>query len=221
MSIALTVAPHPRFAPGAFVSAFPLPLGELVPSEGLARLLRADAEAPLRPDDATRAAVRDLLRWGGFKPTGRAKPASEYLTRAAAEGALGPINAAVDACNVVSLHSGLPISVVDLDRARAPFHLAIAPVGTSYVFNAAGQIIDLGGLLCLFDADGPCANAVKDAQRTKTDASTRRTLSIIWAPASLEARLAETLAWYRRLVELLTAELEDVTLQPSTAPGSE
>lgn len=221
MSITLTVAPHPLLAPGAFVSVFPLPLGELAPSEGLARLLRADAEAPLRSDDATRAAVRDLLRWGGFKPTGRAKPASEYLTRAAAEGALGPINAAVDACNAVSLHSGLPISVVDLDRARAPFHLAVAPVGTSYVFNASGQVIDLGGLLCLFDADGPCANAVKDAQRTKTDASTRRTLSVIWAPVSLEARLVEALAWYRRLVELLGATIEAVAVPPSTAPGSE
>ncbi|HEU4535214.1 MAG TPA: hypothetical protein VFS00_13895, partial [Polyangiaceae bacterium] len=137
MSLVLTVAPHPLLAPGAFVSNFPRPLGELAPSEGLARLLRDDAEAPLRADDATRAAVRDLLRWGGFKPTGRAKPASEYLIRAAAEGALAPINAAVDACNAASLHSGLPVSVVDLDRARAPFHLAIAPVGASYVFNAS------------------------------------------------------------------------------------
>lgn len=43
--------------------------------------------------------------------------------RASAEGALGSINAAVDACNVVSLHSGLPISVVDLERAKAPLSI--------------------------------------------------------------------------------------------------
>ena len=43
--------------------------------------------------------------------------------------------------------------------------VGVAPAGASYVFNASGQAIDLGGLLCLFDADGPCANAVKDAQR--------------------------------------------------------
>jgi hypothetical protein len=55
--------------------------------------------------------------------------------RAAAEGALKPINAAVDACNAVSLHSGLPISVVEFDRARPPFHIAVAPIGTSYIFS--------------------------------------------------------------------------------------
>lgn len=217
MPLSLSYAPHPLLAPGAFVSAFPAPLGELAPSEGFARWLRPDAEAPFRPDDATRAAVRDLLRWGGYKPTGRSKPASEYLTRAAAEGALNPINAAVDACNAVSLHSGLPISVVDLDRARPPYHLAVAPIGASYVFNASGQIIDLAGLLCLFDAEGPCANAVKDAQRTKTDASTRRTLSIVWGPKALEPRLREALAWYRHLVGLLGAAVEDVELRPSAA----
>ena len=80
--------------------------------------LRSDAAAPLERNEETRAAVRDMLRHGGYKPTGRGKPASEYLVRAASEGALGSINAAVDVCNGVSLHSGFPISVVDLDRRR-------------------------------------------------------------------------------------------------------
>lgn len=216
MSLTVTLAPHPLLAAGAFVSNFSAPLGELPPSEGFARFLSADApDVPFRSDDAIRGAVRDLLRWGGYKPTGRSKPASEYLVRAAAEGALKPINAAVDACNAVSLHSGLPISVVDLDRARPPFHIAVAPLGTSYIFNASGQVIDLGGLICLFDAEGPCANAVKDAQRTKTDASTRRTLSIIWGPKPLEARLGEALIWYRHLTSLLGAQVEEVELKAS------
>jgi DNA/RNA-binding domain of Phe-tRNA-synthetase-like protein len=101
---------------------------------------------------------------------------------------------------VVSLHSGFPISVVDLDRSRAPFHIAVAPTGASYVFNASAQEIDLGGLLCLFDADGPCANAVRDAQRTKTRAETRATLSVIWGCAGYEARLATAERWYRELL---------------------
>jgi DNA/RNA-binding domain of Phe-tRNA-synthetase-like protein len=157
--------------------------------------------APLHSDDAVRESVRQLLRQGGFKPTGRSKPASEYLIKAVADGRLGPINLAVDVCNVVSLHSGLPISVVDLDRARAPFRVGIAPSGASYVFNASGQEIDLGGLQCLFDADGPCANAVKDAQRTKTGQETRRTLSLVWGTASLPGRAEETATWYRSLLE--------------------
>src|SRR5258707_13792991 len=118
-----------------------------------------EADAPLRSDDAVREAVRTLLRQGGFKPTGRSKPASEYLLKAVGEGRLSSINLAVDACNAVSLHSGLPVSVVDLDRARAPFRVGIGAADANYVFNASGQSIDVGGLLCLFDADGPCANA--------------------------------------------------------------
>jgi len=145
--------------------------------------------------------VRALLRHAGFKPTGRSKPASEYLIKAVSEGKLSSINVAVDICNVVSLHSGLPISVVDLDRSRERFRVGIAPAGASYVFNAAGQSIDLGGLLCLFDAEGPCANAVKDAQRTKTTPETRRTLSIVWGTIALRGKAEQTERWYRALLE--------------------
>src|SRR3954469_9551184 len=116
----LTVDPHPLLDHAAFVTKFPRPLGEIAPSDALTGLLAAGAKAPMESSDAVRAAVRDLLRHGGYKPTGRGKPASEYLIRAAAEGGLGSINAAVDACNAVSLHSGLPISVIDLDRAQTP-----------------------------------------------------------------------------------------------------
>src|SRR5262249_36764943 len=155
----------------------------------------------LHSDDAIREVVRGLLRHGGFKPTGRSKPASEYLLKAVREGLLSPINAAVDVCNVVSLHSGLPISVVDLDRAREPFRVGVAAPGASYVFNASGQTIDLSGLLCLFDADGPCGSAVKDAQRTKTGPDTRRTLSLVWGSVALPGRAAQTQDWYRALLE--------------------
>src|SRR5262249_24971997 len=142
---------------------------------------------------------RALLRHGGFKPTGRSKPASEYLLKAVREGLLSPINGAVDVCNAVSLHSGLPITVVDLDRARPPLRVGLAPAGASYVFNASGQSIDLGGLLCLFDADSPCGNAVKDAQRTKTGPQTRRTLSLVWGTTALPGRAEQATRWYRDL----------------------
>src|SRR5207237_3514962 len=132
-------------------------------------------------------------------PTGRSKPASEYLIKAAQEKRLAPINLAVDACNVVSLHSGLPVSVVDLYRAGEPLRVGVAPPGASYVFNASGQTIDLGGLLCLFDADGPCGNAVKDAQRTKTGPDTRRTLSLGWGTTTLPGRAGQQEAWSRKL----------------------
>jgi DNA/RNA-binding domain of Phe-tRNA-synthetase-like protein len=206
----INVDPHPLLRVAVFSTSFPVALGDLATPPAVSEGLRLDAPAPLQRDETVRGAVRDLLRFGGYKPTGRGKPASEYLVRAATEGALGSINAAVDACNVVSLHSGLPISVVDLERATAPFRIGVAPEGTSYVFNASGQEIDVGGLLRLFDAEGACANAVRDSQRTKTRAETRATLSVVWGCTGFEERLAIAERWYRELLGALGATTEAV-----------
>jgi DNA/RNA-binding domain of Phe-tRNA-synthetase-like protein len=221
--LSLHVDDHPLLRVAAFTTTFPSPLGACATPRAVLDALRDDAPAPLQRDEAVRAAVRDLLRHGGYKPTGRGKPAAEYLARAAADGTLGSINLAVDACNAVSLHSGFPISVVDLDRAASPFRVAVAPAGASYVFNASGQEIDLAGLLCLHDADGPCANAVRDAQRTKTRDETTATLSVLWGCAGHEARLHAAERWYRALLHDAGAVTEPVACtpaadSPSTAP---
>jgi DNA/RNA-binding domain of Phe-tRNA-synthetase-like protein len=214
----LRIEPHPLLKVASFVTIFPAPLGSIATPSAALDALRLDGPAPLQRDETVRSAVRDLLRHGGYKPTGRGKPASEYLVRAATEGALGTINAAVDVCNAVSLHSALPISVVDLDRARGPFHVDVAPAGASYVFNASGQEIDLSGLLCLFDADGPCANAVRDAQRTKTQDETRATLSVVWGCVGFETRLQEAQRWYRTLLEIAGATTHEVAIMADTSP---
>ena len=200
--------PHPLLDARSFVTVFPAGLGTLTTPESVLALLRPGAAAPLQSSDEVRGAVRDLLRHGGYKPTGRGKPASEYLIRATAEGALSSINLAVDVCNAVSLHSGLPISVVDLDKAKAPFRVGLATQGTEYVFNASGQTIDVAGLLCLFDEQGACANAVKDSQRTKTSPATTRTLTVIWGTNALAGRAQKTFEWYRELLEAAGAKVE-------------
>lgn len=209
--LSLSIDDHPLLRAGVFVTRFPAPLSELPQSASPTGLLHMDAAAPLERSEEVRTAIRDMLRLGGYKPTGRGKPASEYLVRAAQDGQLSPINVAVDACNAVSLHSGLPISVIDLERATAPFRIGPANAGARYVFNASGQEIDLGGLLCLFDADGPCANAVRDSQRTKTHDATVRTLSVVWGCAGFEDRLRSALEWYRRLLEDAGATVEPVS----------
>ncbi len=208
----LTVDSHPLLELGAFTTEFSAPLGQLpTPPETLAMLSLAVAGS-VNSDDKVREAVRRLLRHGGFKPSGRSKPASEYLVRAVGDGTLGTINAAVDVCNIVSLHSGLPVSVVDLAKASAPFRVGVAPPGATYVFNASGQAIDLAGLLCLFDAGGPCGNAVKDAQRTKTDAQTRHTLTVIWGTTELPGHAAKAERWYRELLHGLGARTESAKI---------
>lgn len=210
----LRLTDYPDLAVAAIEATFSRPLGDLPSPPDLLDALALDADAPLDRDAAVRADVRDLLRHRGYKPTGRGKPASEYLAKAAEAGQLGSINAAVDACNVVSLHSGLPISVVDLDRAVPPLHVDVADEGAEYVFNASGQTIRLDGLLCLFDAEGPCANAVRDSQRTKTHEGTRRTLSVLWAPEGHRDRLHTATAWYRDLLGRLGAETREVEVLP-------
>ncbi|HEU5056284.1 MAG TPA: phenylalanine--tRNA ligase beta subunit-related protein [Kofleriaceae bacterium] len=195
----LDLDPHPLLDLWAFTSELPAPLAELPSPPDILAALEPGPPAPVTSSDEVRQKIRALLKAGGFKPTGRSKPASEYLLAAAP---LRSINLAVDACNAVSLHSGLPISVVDLDRVHPPLRVGLAPPGATYVFNPSGQVIDVANLLCLIDAEGPCANAVKDAQRSKTDGATRRTLSLLWSSRELPKRGEAACRWY---IELLAA----------------
>jgi DNA/RNA-binding domain of Phe-tRNA-synthetase-like protein len=207
MSLTIAIAPHPLLEVGAFVTRFAQPVGELAPFD-------TGVAAPFTSDDTVRAEIRQLLRHGGFKPAGRSKPAAEYLVAAHAEGRFPTINAAVDACNVASLWSGLPISLVDLDRVNGDLSIGVCAAGTSYVFNPSGQVIDASGLLAVFDAEGPTGTPVKDAQRTKTHDQTRTTLSIVWGSKQLPGRTHEATSWYRQLVASIPgATLEDVALR--------
>lgn len=204
----VTVDDHPLLDVVVFAAEFQSPIGELKSSALILESLNLDCDSPFQFTDEIKPKVRDLLRHGGYKPTGRGKPASEYLRQAVEKGTLNPINLPVDVCNVVSLHSGLPISVVDVEQTVGPLRIGIAPPESEYVFNATGQTIKLDGLLCLFDIDGPCANGVKDSQRTKTSESTTKTLSIVWGTTELEGRTKAAANWYCQLLESAGAKTE-------------
>lgn len=214
MTLQIQLEPHDSLLAQAFIANFRLPVGQLPQLTEAVALLASpigSCKAVPTPDATVRAAIRDMLRSRDFKPTGRSKPASEYLVRASGEAGLRAINPAVDACNAVSLHSGIPISVVDCDRYSEPLCIRLGASGERYVFNPTGQVIELAGLLCLVDAQGPCANAIKDAQRTKTSESTRRSLSILWSSRALVAQTQAALELYRSLLRDV-AEIEPVTL---------
>ncbi len=144
-------------------------------------------------EDATRKAARDILRFGRYKPTGRGKPASEYLIRAARESTFPRISPAVDICNYISLKHLVPASVWDLDLAGYTCFARRGHDGESYVFNASGQEIGLQDLLLLADSsDQPMVNPVKDSHRTKTRPSSRNVAGIMYIPeaAGLDASAA-------------------------------
>jgi|GEM_PF-189259 len=150
---------------------------------------------------ARQAAARDMLRNGRYKPTGRGKPASEYLARAAADSQFPRINALVDVNNLVSLETRLPISLWDLDQAGAAgVRFRLGRAGEAYVFNPSGQTLDLEDLVvgCRWDAgdteefEEPFVSPIKDSQHTKTSADTRAVAACVYAP--LDAVSTEVLA---------------------------
>ncbi len=220
MKIVLNLEYHALLDAAVFVTRFQNSLGNLSSSTEFAQGFSLEASSPLQPSDEIRSAIRELLRQNGFKPTGRNKPAAEYLLRAASEQKLASINPAVDFCNIVSLHSGLPISVVDLDQMAEPLAIKVAPNGASYIFNPSGQEIQIGGLLSLFDQHGACANAVKDSQRTKTGPDTQTTLSVVWGTQQLPGRTARSMMWYRQLLADFGANTCDVSIGTLEKPAT-
>lgn len=215
MSVELTLDPHPLLDLCAFVTTWPKGLGEMESPPWLADLAALDATTPFTPpDDQVKKAVRDLLRHGGFKPAGRSKPCCEYIRAVAAKGLFPTINVAVDATNLAALHGALPVSTVDMDRLSPPLRVGIAKQGVRYIFNASGQEIDLSGLLCLFDLDGPCANSIKDSQRAKTTAESTRTLTIIWGTHALPRRASALADWHIELNNKLGGTAKRVEAKP-------
>ena len=158
----------------------------------------------VREEEELRKASRDMLRNGSYKPTGRGKPASEYLMRAAGEGNFPRINGPVDANNLVSLKYCLPISVWDLELAQADgFEFRLGQTKESYVFNTAGQELDLTDLVCGGADSRPMVTPIKDSLATKLRAESVHIAGCIYYPLSagtresLERATDEFLRWLK------------------------
>jgi len=175
---------HPDLIVGlAFIDGL-----DVAPSSGALAAWFDDvvATAP-DPPEAVRQSIRQLLKRGGFKATGRNKPASEYLAEARRAGDFPRIYDVVDVNNALSLMTGWPMSVLDLDRSLALSPLGALEIrfgrpGESYVFNPTGQSIELAGLLGIAAVDGPMlGNPVKDAMHAKVQPGTRRVVAALYA----------------------------------------
>lgn len=165
------------------------------------------ARAEVGVDEATRSAIRDLLRGHGYKPAGRGKPASEFLVSAAGRGDFPRINNIVDINNLVSVETGWPASVFDLQRALDGgdgLELRLGRTGEKFIFNPAGQSIDIGGLICVARIGGEAiGNPVKDSVGTKIVERTRDLLAVIYTSRTLATRsaLATVAERYARLLQ--------------------
>ena len=191
----------------AIVSAGPVRC-ELSPPELVERmnaaalLVRRD---PSASSAAVRAAIRDVLRVGGFKPAGRGKPASEFLHAVACEQGLPIVNNLVDINNLVSLRTALPISMFDAEKLGTPVVIRFGRPGESYVFNVSGQRMDVNGIPVVFRAmsDEPVGNAVKDSMLAKVGPETRNVLAVVYGSRKLDDGLLEGTA---RDLQALLAE---------------
>ncbi|MBW2733200.1 MAG: hypothetical protein JRH20_12475 [Deltaproteobacteria bacterium] len=176
--------------------------------------------------DVRRKAARDVLRNGGYKPTGRGKPANEYLLRAAQGESFPRINGPVDANNLVSLRFMVPISIWDVALAQSErFEMRLGREDERYIFNATGQLLELRDLVCgcaLRAGESiPIVTPIKDSMTTKLVAGTQHLLGVIYFPlaAGGEALAREATAEFAQWLECCGDDVE--VTQGLLLPGAD
>jgi len=154
---------------------------------------------------ALRKRVRKMLRHGKYHASGRGKPASEFLLRAALAGSFPLVNGPVNVNNTISLVSGLPGTIFDADLSGTHLLLRRGRPEESYTFNRSGQTIDLQDLLLVCRRVGeawePCGNPVKDAMSTKIHPETERVIAVLYAP--MDEPVSSLEGWAARYADLL------------------
>ena len=175
-----------------------------------------------------RQRVRKMLRYGKYRPSGRGKPSSEYLLRAALAGSFPTVNAPVDANNAISLESGFPASIFDASLSGTQLLLRHGLAEESYVFNTSGQSIDLEDLLVVCRRGdvgwAPCGNPVKDSMLTKISPQTTDVIAVLYVPVDEPMSSAEQ--WACSFAELLQRACGAgstgyrVIEEPASRPGS-
>ena len=177
-----------------------------------AQFLLEDYELP----EAKRRAVRDLLKLGGFSPTGRNKPAHEFLIRDIRErGGFNFINNVVDVNNVISLESLLPISIFDVDKLEGDVVVRLGQPGERYVFNPSGQELDVKQCIVCARNGGdraPVGTPVKDSMATKVFDGATHFLGVIYGTSALHSTYA-MLGHIQRFGELLADETDGQLVQ--------
>lgn len=152
------------------------------------------------PEDFVKG-VRALLRQGGFKPSGRNRPASEYLIRdLIEEREFKYINNLVDINNLLSLRHFLPMTVLDAAKFQGALELRVGREDEAYVFNQSGQELDLTGLIVAADATEGESRAmgspIKDSQFAKLAPETQSAVAVVYSHPRLtsEAQMELILA---------------------------
>ena len=144
--------------------------------------------------ESTRMAYKAL----GKDPSRYRGSAEALLRRVVAGKGLPQINAVVDAINLASVESRLPIGLYDLAHVTGKTVFRAGRATETY--KGIGKYdLNLEGLPVFCDAAGPHGSATSDSERTMVTAATTQVLAIIVSfggPESLER-------WTQRLGTLL------------------
>jgi len=136
------------------------------------------------------AAVRSMYKRVGLDPT-KHRPSSEALLRRVIKGGPLPrINNLVDVINWCSVESQLPFGLYDASRIVGPVVLRRGRRGESYPGIRKDEV-HVEGRLVLADDVGPFGNPSSDSDRTQVTESTTHALVVLFAPADLDARIAD------------------------------
>lgn len=142
--------------------------------------------------DQIQKGIRSLLKAYGFHPSGRNRPASEFMVKDVQNrGRFNSINNVVDVNNHLSLITHLPISIFDLDKTGDHLGIRVGSEGENYKFNAEGQELSLKNLLVVTKENGtsaPVGSPVKDSQATKIGEQTRRLFGVVYTSNSIVSR---------------------------------
>ncbi|WND03943.1 phenylalanine--tRNA ligase beta subunit-related protein [Temperatibacter marinus] len=153
---------------------------------GLVESLQAEAESrqaemmgEAASSDPIIASIREAFKICGKDPS-RYRPSSEALLRRVMSGKdLYFINNVVDAANLLSLGTGLPVGCYDIDQINGDITLRVGTENETYEGVGRGSI-NLEGLPLLADDQGPFGTPYSDSLRTSVTETTTNFLLILF-----------------------------------------
>lgn len=172
-------------------------------SKDIAPQLKEDFIYP----DQMQKGIRGLLKAYGFHPSGRNRPASEFLFKDLINRReFNAINNVVDINNHLSLKYHLPISVLDLDKTGSSLCVRIGLENEEYVFNREGQVLSLKKLLLVArhgEDRSAVGSPIKDSQATKVFAETQKVIVFVYSSINITPieTMNSLLSQFKQLLE--------------------
>jgi DNA/RNA-binding domain of Phe-tRNA-synthetase-like protein len=151
--------------------------------------------------------ARELYRRFGIDPT-RVRPSSEALLRRMKKGEPLPrINSLVDVANALSVQLQVPVGLYDLGKVKGE-ELVIRLGAEGETYEGIGkERVNVGGRICVADAEGPIGNPSADSARSMITIDTESAAWIYFLPVRDDDidRTAELIAVFGRgLVRMMS-----------------